>query len=97
MKRIFQRGDIVAVAPNAVDALKYVPGFPQKINDTTGRITSTWRTQHTDDGIVTIQLSACPEISNLQFKVEEIALIVPVEVDRRLSAIEKSLNLTTDK
>lgn len=89
--RTFKRGDVVSVAFEEIAAIKYVPNFPEKITSTNGRVVSTWRVDNTADKWLTIQLDICPEIGNLQFQLEHVTLLYPVELDQRLTEIEKKL------
>lgn len=82
MTRFFKEGDLVDVARPEVQKLTdaFIPGFPEKITSTTGRIISTYRLRKDDNtGWVTVQLSMCPEVRNLQFEAHALELIMPIE------------------
>ena len=89
--RNFKIGDVVPVNVEEIEALHYVPNFPEEITSTQGRITSDWRLTRYNDGWVTVQLDMCPRITNLQFQTKDITLLYPVELDERLTAIEDRL------
>jgi len=96
--RTFKYGDIVSVSADEIAAaLKYVPNAPEEITNTNGRITSVWRLTSTPEGFMTVQLDICPKIPNLQFELKDVTLLIPVELDQRLTAIENKLaKLTRD-
>lgn len=89
--RTFKRGDIVSVSLEEITALKYVPNFPEKITSTNGRVISNYRLTKAGTGHLTVQLDACPTIPNLQFHSDHVTLLVPVELDQRLTEIEEKL------
>jgi hypothetical protein len=91
--RNFKEGDIVTIRLEKLSDFKYVPGFPDRVTNPTGKVSSTWRLDNTGAGVITIRLDACPEIANLQFDVDDVELLVPVELDLRLKAVEEALGL----
>ena len=108
MTRFFKIGDIVDVAKPEVQKLleAYIPGFPEQITSTTGRIISDYRLRrHDNGGWVTVALSMCPEIRNLQFETHHIELIIPTEaisyfneLHSRIDGLEAKLSkLTPEK
>lgn len=107
MTRFFKEGDIVDVARPEVDKLleAFIPGFPEKITSTTGRIISTYRLRRDDNtGWVTVALSMCPEIRNLQFEAHHLELIIPTEavsyfneLHSRLDSVSHRVNSVQDR
>lgn len=89
--RKFKVGDIVDVSLEELNSLKYVPNYPQTITTTTGTVRYTrklWRSEEVD---LVVQLDACPDIPNLVFHSKDVTLLVPVELDTRVKALEKVL------
>jgi len=94
--RQFKAGDIVNVSRTELEALAkqapYIPNFPEKVTSTQGTITSVWRLLYSSYGdYVTVQLDMCPNVPNLEFEVNNVDLLIPVELDQRLKALESSL------
>lgn len=94
--REFKNGDIVTVSQESITAFKYVPGFPEKLTDLTGKVTSTYARFKWNYPYITVRLDEAPSVQNLQFDVSDVALLIPVELDQRLTAIEDQLNLLVD-
>lgn len=87
--RNFKEGDIVTVSQDSLSAFKYVKNFPEKITDLTGKITYAlyrWNYQH-----IIVRLDEAPSVPNLKFDVSDLTLLIPVEIDQRLTAIENRL------
>jgi len=114
MTRFFKVGDIVDVAKTEIKNLAdaFVPGFPEQITSTTGRVTSTYRLRKDDNtGWVTVALSMCPEVHNLQFEAHHLELIIPTEavsyindlhsridaLSHRVGALQDRIDTTEEK
>lgn len=97
MTRVFKVGDIVDVARPEVQKLvdAYVPGFPDKITSTTGRITSTYflhKPGVRGGSYVTVALLMCPEVQNLEFDVSVLDLIIPTEVVSHINDLHSRID-----
>lgn len=97
--RVFKNGDIVSVSLQKINDLKFVPNLPEKITNPQGTITSTYRLVKSKypANVVTIRLDEAPNVPNLEFDIEDITLVIPVELDKRLKAIESQLALLVEK
>jgi hypothetical protein len=100
--REFKRGDIVNVSRTELEALAkqapYFPNFPEKVTSTQGTITSVWRLHYSSFGdYVAVQLDMCPDVPNLEFDIDNVDLLIPVELDQRLKALEASMKVDNDK
>ena len=97
--RVFKQGDIVSVSLQKIDDLKFVPNLPEKVTNPQGTITSTFRLYRSKypANVVTVRLDEAPNVPNLEFDIADITLVIPVELDTRLKAIESQLALLAEK
>lgn len=96
MTRFFKYGDMVDVARPELQKLLegFIPGFPEKVTSTTGTIVDTYRLRkHDNTGWVTVQLSMCPEIRNLQFETHHLELIMTTEVRSYVNELHSRIDM----